>query len=117
MEDAGISFIVRIRNEEKVLARSIRSLVSLTIPHEIILILHQCTDKSPEIAATLATENPHVRILTYNHTVSRAGYETLATDASSDHSFVRYSNWCREQARHPWMFRWDADFVIIFKEI
>jgi glycosyltransferase involved in cell wall biosynthesis len=112
MEAEGISFIVRIRNEETTLARSVRSLISLTIPHEIVLILHRCTDKSPEIAVSLAKENPHVRIVTYDHEVSRAGYETLVTDANSDHSFIRYSNWCAEQARYPWMFRWDADFVM-----
>jgi hypothetical protein len=112
MEDAGISFIVRIRNEETTLARSVRSLISLTIPHEIVLILHKCTDKSSEIATSLAKENPHVRILTYEHGVSRAGYETLVTDKDSYHSFIRYSNWCAEQARYPWMFRWDADFVM-----
>lgn len=114
MEAKGISFIVRIRNEEKVLARSVRSLISVTIPHEIVLILHQCTDKSSEIAASLAAENPHIRILIYDHGVSRAGYETLVTDATSDHSFVRYSNWCAEQSRYPWMFRWDADFVMTY---
>jgi hypothetical protein len=103
---------VRIRNEETTLARSVRSLITLTIPHEIVLILHRCTDKSPNIADGLAKENPHVRIVTYDHEVSRAGYETLVTDANSDHSFIRYSNWCAEQARYPWMFRWDADFVM-----
>jgi glycosyltransferase involved in cell wall biosynthesis len=112
MEAEGISFIVRVRNEETTLARSVRSLISLTIPHEIVLILHRCTDKSPNIAAGLAKENPHVRVVTYDHGVSRAGYETLVTDANSDHSFIRYSNWCAEQARYPWMFRWDADFVM-----
>lgn len=112
MEGEGISFVVRIRNEQTVLSRSVRSLISITIPHEIVLILHRCTDKSPEIAASLAKENPHVRILTYDHAVSRAGYETLATDATSDHSFIQYSNWCTGQARYPWMFRWDADFVM-----
>ena len=112
MEDVGISFIVRIRNEEATLTRSVRSLISLTIPHEIVLILHRCTDRSPSIAFGLAKENPHVRIVTYDHVVSRAGYETLVTDAKSDHSFVQYSNWCAEQAQYPWMFRWDADFVM-----
>ena len=112
MEAEGISFIVRIRNEEATLARSVRSLISLTIPHEIVLVLHRCTDRSPEIAATLVKENPHVRIVTYDHGVSRAGYETLVTDAKSDHSFIQYSNWCAEQSQYPWMFRWDADFVM-----
>ena len=108
----GISFIVRIRNEDATLARSVRSLISLVIPHEIILILHRCTDSSAEIADVLARENPHVRVVTYDHAISRAGYETLVTDADSVHSFIRYSNWCAEQAKYPWIFRWDADFVM-----
>lgn len=108
---AGISFIVRIRDEEKILAKSIRSLAGITVLHEIVLILHQCTDSSPQIAAELAAENPNIRILTYDYPVSRAGYETLATDVDSVHSFIRYSNWCAQQARYHWIFRWDADFI------
>lgn len=107
-----MTFIVRIRNEEATLARSIRSLVCLTIPHEIILVLHCCTDRSPEIAADLASENPHIRIVAYATPISRPGYENTVTDASSDHSFVQYSNWCMAKARYPWVFRWDADFVM-----
>lgn len=107
----GLSFIVRIHNEEATLQQSVRSLTGVTVPHEIVLILHRCTDRSPEIAAGLVAENPHVRILTYEHAVSRAGYETLATDIDSDHSFIRYSNWCVQQAKYSWVFKWDADFV------
>jgi hypothetical protein len=111
MAGNGLSFIIRIHNEEATLERSVRSLAGITVPHEIVLILHRCTDRSAEIAASLAVENSHVRILTYNLAVSRAGYETLATDVDSPHSFIRYSNWCIQQATYTWVFKWDADFM------
>jgi glycosyltransferase involved in cell wall biosynthesis len=107
----GISFIVRIRDEEDTLYESIHSLKSLTIPHEIILVLHLCTDSSPEIATKLSEENPNVKILTYDKEISRAGYETLATNEDSEHSFVTYLNWCLKHAKYPWIFKWDADFM------
>lgn len=111
MAGNGLSFIVRVHNEEAVLERSVRSLGCITVPHEIVLILHRCTDRSADIAASLAAENQHVRTLTYENAISRAGYETLATDADSPHSFIQYSNWCIQQAKYSWVFKWDADFV------
>jgi len=111
MAGNGVSFIVRIHNEEDTLERSIRSLAGIEFPHEILLILHRCTDKSSDIAMSLALENPNVRVLAYDNAVSRAGYETLATDVDSPHSFITYSNWCVRQAKYTWIFKWDADFV------
>jgi len=111
MTSQGISFLIRCRNEEATLQQSLQSLRSLTIPHEIIVILHLCTDRSTEIAATEAATNPHIKIYTYDTEISRAGYETLVTDCGSPHSFVTYSNWCRGKAKSPWIFKWDADFV------
>jgi glycosyltransferase involved in cell wall biosynthesis len=107
---AGISFIVKIRNEEATLLQSIRSLYPLTINYEIILILHLCTDKSLLYAQTLAKENPRIKIHTYDIEVSRAGYETLATDADSPHSLMTYYNWAVSLGQLPWTFKWDADF-------
>lgn len=107
----GISFIVRIRDEEETLEKSIRSLFSLTIPHEILLILHLCKDKSKEIAEKLASENRNVKVIEYNVPISRAGYETLCTDKASPHSIMTYYTWCYNQARCCWRFKWDADFI------
>ena len=107
----GMSFIVRIRNEEKVLEQSIRSLFSIKIPHEILLVLHLCTDKSKQIAEELSKENKNIRIIEYSIPVSRAGYEILCTDKKSVHSFSAYSEWCYDQSIYPWKFRWDADFI------
>ncbi len=107
----GISFIVRIRDEEELLEASIRSLFDLQIPHEILLILHVCKDRSKEIAELLSSVNPNVRILEYDVPISRPGYETLCTDKHSPHSIITYYTWCYNQARYPWKFKWDADFV------
>lgn len=107
----GISFVVRIRNEEEILEESIRSLFQLKIPHEIILILHLCTDRSREIAEKLASEHTYIKILEYNIEVSRPGYETLCTSAKSKHSIMTYYNWCFSQANYCWKFKWDADFI------
>lgn len=105
----GISFIVRVRNEEQTLEQSLLSLKGLTIPYEIVVILHLCTDRSKEIAEKLQSELP-IRIVEFNVKQSRAGYETMATDATSEHSIVYYCNWCISHAKYAWIFKWDADY-------
>lgn len=109
--DDGISFVVRIRNEEETLEQSIRSLFGLRIPHEILLILHLCTDRSKEIAERLAGERSNIRIFEYTTPVSRPGYETLCTDRDSPHSLPTYYKTCYDEAVYPWKFKWDADFI------
>ena len=103
--------MMRVRDEEETLEQSIRSLAEhLTIPYEIVLILHLCTDRSTQIATRLSTEFPTLRVLHYSTPISRAGYETLATDATSPHSLPTYYTWCHQQCRLPWIFKWDGDF-------
>lgn len=108
----GLSFLVRVHNEEKTLEASVRSLFSLAIAYEILIFLHQCTDRSAAIAARLRAENSCVRLFEYNVSLSRFGIETLATDAESEHSFVRFSNWGLQHASYLWKVRWDADFFL-----
>ena len=105
----GISFMVRVRNEERTVGACVASLLSLTIPMEIVVVLHRCTDASESIVRAIA--DPRVRVHAYDHAISRAGYETLATDADSAHSIVTYDNWCFALTSMPWVFKWDADFV------
>jgi hypothetical protein len=109
--DNGISFIVRIRDEDDILEKSIRSLFTITVPHEILLILHICKDNSKQIAEKLASENPNIKVLEYDKPISRPGYETLCTDKDSPHSIMTYYTWCYNQAIYPWRFKWDADFI------
>jgi hypothetical protein len=108
----GISFMMRVHDEEDVMEKSIRSLIDgLTIPYELVVILHLCTDRSEAIAHRLAAESTKIRIVHYTHPVSRAGYETLATDESSCHSLAAYCSWCHRQCKCRWVFKWDADFL------
>jgi len=107
----GISFIVRVHNEENILEKSIRSLFSLTFPHEIVIILHLCTDRSLDITKQLVAENPKIRYITYDYELSRAGYENLATDSTSKHSLITYVNFCMGQGKYIWKFKWDSDFI------
>jgi glycosyltransferase involved in cell wall biosynthesis len=111
----GISFLVRVHNEEETIERSIRSLDLLTIPHEIIVILHQCTDGSAEIVRRLQSEGRLIIVEQYDYPVSRAGYEMLCTDASSPHSLPSYLNWCLSRCSMKWKFKWDADFVMTYE--
>ena len=108
----GISFVVRVRNEEATLEECLRSLKPLTIPYEIVVILHCCTDGSRVIAERLKNEGMPIQIYEYTTPISRAGYETLVTDADSSHSMVYYSKWCFDKATKYWKFRWDADFIM-----
>ena len=107
----GISFMMRVRNEEQTLEQSVRSLFSLRIPYEIVIILHRCIDSSREIAERLQNENNRIRIFEYTVETSRAGYETLATDSSSPHSLMTYYTWCAKKTTLPWIFKWDGDFI------
>ena len=108
----GISFVVRVRNEGSTLEESLRSLNLLRIPYEVIVILNTCTDGSREIAERLKSEGMPIQIYDYNITLSRAGYETLVTDVTSQHSMAYYSKWCFDKATKCWKFRWDADFIM-----
>lgn len=108
----GVSFMVRVRDEARTLRKSIESLASLPIPYEIVLVLHNCTDGSDVIAEDLARENSRIRVFRYTQKVSRAGLETLCTDAGSVHSLPFYSNWCLAKCRFKWVFKWDADFAM-----
>jgi len=107
-----ISFLVRVHNEERTLEASVRSLFSITMPKEIIIIIHNCDDRSLEIAERLQKEDGSIKIFHYEHTLSRAGVETLCTDSDSMHSIVRYCNWCLKKCVNIWKFKWDADFIM-----
>jgi glycosyltransferase involved in cell wall biosynthesis len=108
----GISFIVRVRNEESTLEQCLRSLSPLKFPYEIIVILHMCTDGSRAIAERLRDEGMPIQIHVYGTPISRAGYETLVTDATSFHSMVYHSKWCHSRTdTYAWKFRWDSDFI------
>lgn len=107
----GISFVCRARDEAAVIEQSLHSLRGLTVPHEIIVVCHLCTDATQAIAEKVAETMPAVRVVRNDTPVSRAGYETLATPCDHPSSIAAYVAACFKLAKHRWLFKWDADFV------
>lgn len=107
----GVSFVLRIRNEEQRLVDTLRSLLPLTIPHEIVIILHKCTDRSKLVALAAKKRGRNIRIYETDKTFTRAGYETLILPAHHPASIVQYYNRCFELARYNWLVKWDSDFI------
>ena len=103
--------MLRIRDEEQTLEKSIKSLFALKIPYEIIVILHLCTDNSENICKKLQEQNDKIKIFYYQNEISKCGYENLCTDKNSPHSVVKYYNWCLEKTSLKWKFKWDGDFI------
>jgi tetratricopeptide (TPR) repeat protein len=100
---AGISFMIRSRSEERTLEMAIQSLQSVSVPHEILLVMN-----GPE--TEIPPEWP-VRHLTYSPAIGRAGVENLVTPADSIHSLVWFSNWCLSKTRYSYILKFDADMV------
>jgi hypothetical protein len=110
----GISFIVKSCNEIT-LSESIDSLKNITVPHEIILIIHHCmgfNQTSLDEANYLASLNDNIQVYQYNYLISRPGYETLATDIDSNHSLITFYNYGVGIAKYKWIAKWDADFIM-----
>lgn len=108
----GISFIVK-SCMEPFLYESVKSLSNLHVPHEIRIILHHCAGHDVEglqTARQLEKENSNVTVFEYPYRISRPGYETLATNADSLHSLIRFFNFGLEKAKYKWIAKWDADF-------
>lgn len=108
----GVSFILRIKNEQDSITECIRSLRGIQIPHEIIVILNQCTDNTLNLVREETQHNDAIKIHHYDVPVSRAGYENLCTDAKSIHSLSYYWNLGATISKYWWRFDWDGDFVM-----
>jgi glycosyltransferase involved in cell wall biosynthesis len=108
--EPGISFVIRARNEEEHLPKALDSLKKLVVPYEIILILHRCTDKSKEIAEQRIVEGMPIQIQEWNHPISRAGFENLATPGKHPYSLQTFYNKAFTLSNKIWIFKWDADF-------
>ena len=107
----GISFVIRARNEEAYLTECLSSLKLITVPHEIIVILHRCSDRSEAIAEAALARGQPLRILKTEQDLSKAGYETVITPANHPASLMSFYTWCFSHAKYTWLFKWDADFT------
>ena len=107
----GVSFVIRARNEARALFDNFISLRDIKIPHEIVLVLHRCTDESRTVAEAWQKQGLPIRIIEDLTPVSRAGYETLVTPSLHPNSLPEFYNRSFGYARYNWLCKWDADFV------
>lgn len=112
--EPGLSFVVRARNEEERIENALMSLAKLTIPYEIVVVLHLCTDRTEEITLACREKLGHdkVRVFYYDEPVSRAGLENVITSAKSKHSLVSFYTFSFSRAKYKWQFKYDADFIM-----
>lgn len=108
----GVSFVIRARNEARILFDNLVSLRGIKVPHEIVLVLHRCTDESKLVAEKLREQDLPIRIFEDWTPISRAGYETLVTPALHPNSLPEFYNRAFGHARYQWLAKWDADFLM-----
>jgi glycosyltransferase involved in cell wall biosynthesis len=117
LQPRRISAMLRVHNEEELLAAALRSIADLV--DEIVCVDNRSTDRTPEILRDLAAEFPgKTVVLGYDHAVARVGGETrrLAETASGRRSpslSANFYEWCRKRLRHPYALKWDADMVAL----
>lgn len=109
------SAIVKVKNEQEFLERSVRSIVDHV--EEVLLIDNLSTDSTPQIIKVLAQEYPNkVRALSYPHVIARNGSENVALWQSrggrhSPSLLANYYDWCLHQCSEPYALKWDGDTV------
>ena len=110
IREPGVSFIVRARNEADALFKNILSLRTISVPYEIAVTLHRCSDCSEEVLKTFIQQGVPITYTHDSNPVSRAGYETYVTPSSHPYSLSAFSQRAFERAKYNWLVRWDADF-------
>jgi glycosyltransferase involved in cell wall biosynthesis len=110
MRTAGLSAILRCKNEEEFIVSSILS--TYPVFDEIIVILNNSTDRTRQLVDVLARDHPKIRLLEYIIEISRSGpnyYEKVR--ARPESSSANFYNWCTEQTRFSHVCKWDGDMV------
>jgi glycosyltransferase involved in cell wall biosynthesis len=107
----GLSAIVRLRNEADFAETSLKSI--LPFFDEIVVVFNDCTDRTPEIVAEFARQNPdQVRAFHYGPRVFPQGSDQhRCLPANSVHSLVHYSNFALSKASYQVRCKWDGDHV------
>ncbi len=86
-----VSVIVPIRNEERFIERTLLALRQQNFPldaAEILVVDGESTDKTPEIVASIAAQDPRVRLLTNPRRWSSAGRALGVREAAGDYLLI-----------------------------
>ncbi|BAZ15627.1 family 2 glycosyl transferase [Calothrix sp. NIES-4071] len=113
----GISGLMRVRDEEEFIAQVIESWIDYI--DELVIVFHQCTDKTPQIIEQYQIKYPHkIRAFHYlPHVYPFCTKEHLELDIKDIHSFVFYSNFGLSKTQYKICVTIDGDHVGITDHI
>jgi glycosyltransferase involved in cell wall biosynthesis len=110
---AGVSAMLRVKNEEKSIQACVESIIDLF--DEVVIIDNASSDSTLEIVKSLMSEKRYaekIKLFSYPHRVSRCGQEHYETSANSVHSLAYYYNWSLSRCSYSVVCKWDADMVL-----
>ena len=110
----GVSAMLRVKNEERKILYCLGSLTHVF--DEVVLIDNGSTDSTLELVRRFKKDrDPQERIslFSYPFAVARCGKEHRGTPEDSVHSLVYYYNWCLSKCRHSYVFKIDADMIVL----
>lgn len=110
-----LSAMMRVKNEEEYLDRSVSSIVDLV--EEVVIVDNLSSDATPAVIEALCSRYPtKIRAFSYPHIVARYGSEhtELARTRAGRRSpnyLPNFYSWCRVRCSHPYILKWDGDTV------
>ncbi len=109
----GLSGFLRVRNGADFLAASVES--HLPFFDEIVIVYNQCTDRTPEIAETLASRHPaKIRAIHYQPRVHPPGTDEHRREPwDSPRSYVNYNNFALAATTRHVVSKLDDDHLAL----
>jgi glycosyltransferase involved in cell wall biosynthesis len=110
----GVSAMLRVKNEARKILSCLSSLIGAV--DEVVVIDNASTDATVDLVRTFKHERDarnKVSLLSYPFTIARCGAEHRNTPADSVRSLVYYYNWCLSKCRCSYVFKIDADMVLL----
>lgn len=111
--EAGISFLIRAKNEEQNIMNCIESLERVcTINDEIIFVDNNSSDNTLTIAKTLEKRYENLFVYQYNIDIAKP-CENYFKCLTKENSIAKYYNWCLSKVTKHNIIKWDCDFIAL----
>lgn len=110
---AGVSAVVRVRNEGTKISYCLRSI--LPVFDEIVVVDNGSEDRTVAIVRRLQQTDDtrgKIRLFFYPYRLARFGPEHDDTPEDSVHSAVYYTNWSLSRCSYRYICKWDGDMVL-----
>ncbi|MEJ8567758.1 glycosyltransferase family 2 protein [Elongatibacter sediminis] len=110
---AGVSAMLRVKNEERRIEACLSSIIDVF--DEVVVIDNASEDATLQVVRSLRERGgdyDKIRILSYPHRVARCGPEHASTPENSVRNLAYYYNWCLGQCHYSVVCKWDADMLL-----